>query len=62
MKADGKEQFLSNMEEDIERMLETGIFEIVPKSQVKSTTIGHEYVQMVADKQQTLTTMKPIHQ
>eukprot|EP00957_Ditylum_brightwellii_P093674 7132877-Ditylum_brightwellii.AAC.1 len=83
MKADDKEQFLSAMEEEIERMIEKGIFEIAPRSQVptyqksfvppgptdtrqnlqvKSTTIGHEYVLMVADKQQALTTMKHIHQ
>eukprot|EP00957_Ditylum_brightwellii_P154526 11759898-Ditylum_brightwellii.AAC.1 len=71
------------MEEEIERMIQKGIFEIVPRSQVpiyqkvfvpsgptgarqnlqvKSTAIGHEYVQMIADKQQALTTMKPIYQ
>eukprot|EP00957_Ditylum_brightwellii_P151065 11503494-Ditylum_brightwellii.AAC.1 len=64
-------------------MVEKGIFEIVPRSQVpiyqkvfvlsgptdtqqnlqvKSTAICHKYVQMVADKQQTLTTMKHIYQ
>eukprot|EP00957_Ditylum_brightwellii_P014969 1128635-Ditylum_brightwellii.AAC.1 len=68
MKADDKEQFLSAMEEEIERMIEKGIFKIVPRSQVsiyqkvKSTTKGHKYVQMVAYKQQALATMKHIHQ
>eukprot|EP00957_Ditylum_brightwellii_P073488 5584627-Ditylum_brightwellii.AAC.1 len=34
MKADDKEQFLSAMGEEIEKMIEKGIFEIVPRSQV----------------------------
>eukprot|EP00957_Ditylum_brightwellii_P069332 5263545-Ditylum_brightwellii.AAC.1 len=33
MKRDDKEQFLSAMEKEIERMIENGIFEIVPRSQ-----------------------------